>query len=128
MERNCVEVVQLVKSIVIKPNTALKLSATRQITDVYGKVRQAGEEWLIREEGSYLPQMYEQFKEIVKGVVLTHKKAQAIQAIKDFTDVYGNYRRAGERWLVTYKDAQIHVFDVYEQPIKTIYATTLSNR
>ncbi len=83
---------------------------------------------MIREEGIDLPQMYEKQKDIVKGIVLTHKKAHAVGAIKDFTDIYGKYRKAGEKWLITYKDAQIHVFDVYEQPIKTIYATTLSNR
>lgn len=47
------------KATVIKPNTALKLKAQRAFVDRKGKARIAGEEWLIRENGSYLPDTYE---------------------------------------------------------------------
>jgi len=44
---------------------------------------------LIRQEGCYLPRLYEQVVEIVSGIVITHKEALKVRATKSFQDVYG---------------------------------------
>lgn len=57
----------LVKAVVIKPNTALRLRASRAFTDRKKTERKAGEEWLIRESGSYLPDTYEVVVDVILG-------------------------------------------------------------
>lgn len=118
----------LVKAIVIKPNTALKLRAARQFTDRRGVLRRAGEEWLIREKGSYLPDTYEIVVETVNGYTITDRQALHLKATVNFRDFYGTERLAGQEWLVTNKMAQIHIKDVYEQVIGLENAISLSSR
>jgi major vault protein len=50
-----VEVLAEEKARVIKHGQALKLRATNKTVDYKGVPRNAGEEWLIREDGAYLP-------------------------------------------------------------------------
>ena len=47
-------VVTTVKATVIGPNQALRLKARKECTDYSGVKRQAGEEWLVRQQGAYL--------------------------------------------------------------------------
>ena len=51
------------KAIVIKPNEAIKLRATRETVDRNGKMRVAGEEWMVKKNGAYLPGVYEEVVE-----------------------------------------------------------------
>lgn len=74
---------------VIKPNSALKLRAKKNTKDSSGSPRLTGEEWLIREVGSYLPLIDEEVVGKVQGVVITDKKALKLKALSNFTDVYG---------------------------------------
>ena len=37
-------------------------------------------------------------------------------------------RHAGDEWLITNDMTEFHILDVYEENVKTVYATTLSNR
>eukprot|EP01017_Pseudomicrothorax_dubius_P028152 TRINITY_DN3326_c0_g1_i1.p1 TRINITY_DN3326_c0_g1~~TRINITY_DN3326_c0_g1_i1.p1 ORF type:complete len:855 (-),score=346.35 TRINITY_DN3326_c0_g1_i1:122-2686(-) len=122
------EIVTVINAQVIRPNTALKLSAEKDLVDALGNKRKVNEKWLIRETGSYLPRLYERVEGIVQGVVLTDKKAIKLRAINDFVDVYKKKRRAGEEWLVTTKLAQVHIPDVYEEDCGIVSAYTLSNR
>ena len=105
---------------------ALMLMAQRSLVDANGVKRKAGERWLIRQEGAYLPRLYEQVIEIVKGVIITHNNALQVRAKSDFTDYYGTKRRAGEEWLITNDMAEVHIVDVYEESVKTVYNTILS--
>jgi len=52
------EVVDLVSAIVLTDKVALHLKALRTFTDVYGKVRKNGEEWLVtsKEAESHIPE------------------------------------------------------------------------
>lgn len=127
-ERVQVQQKSVIKSRVIKEGQALMLTAERSIKDHKDVKRHAGERWLVREEGAYLPRLYEKIIEVVKGIVITHKTAQQIRAKINFTDVYGKKRKAGAEWLVTSDMADIHIIDVYEESVKTVYNTTLSNR
>lgn len=50
-----------------------------------------------------------------QGYVLTDKSALHIRAIRDFTDFYGNKRRAGEEWLIDNKAKDVHIIDAHEE-------------
>lgn len=122
------EVVRDVNPITIKPNTALKLRALRATKDKYSIERKAGEEWLIRETGDYLPSVEEEVVEEVKAIVLTEKKAVQLKAVMEFTDRYNKKRKAGEEWLLTIKETDTHIPDVYEVLMGTVNAVVLNNR
>ena len=113
---------------VVKPKSALKIRAIKDCKDCYGNQRRTGEEWLIREAGSYLPNINEEIVEHVKGIVVTEKKAIRLRAKIDLQDVYGIKRKAGEEWLITSNIAQLHIPDVNEEFISQVNAITLSNR
>ena len=122
------EIIKEIVPITVRPNCALKLRAVRATQDKYGNERKAGEEWLIRETGDYLPQVDEEFVEEVKAIVLTEKKAIQLRAVKSFRDVYDKERKAGEEWLLTIKDTDTHIPDVYEVLIGTVNAVVMNNR
>lgn len=50
-----------------------------------------------------------------KGYVLNEVSALHIKALKNFTDVYGKERKAGEEWLVDKKIADVHIIDAHEE-------------
>lgn len=120
-------VVGTVESVVIKANEALRLKAVRA-THTSSSRRKAGEEWLVRDAGSYLPTVDEQVVGIVPSHIITEKLALHLSAQKTFTDVYGIRRRAGEEWLVTHTMSDHHIPDVYEDVVGQVRLTTLTNR
>jgi len=110
---------------IIKQNQALKIRALRD-TNVKGIYRTAGEVWLEREQGAYLPSVDEEIISPIEGKVLTDKKALHLRAIADFKDYYGQDRKAGEEWLVTKGMGEVHIKDVYEEIVGEIKLTTLA--
>ena len=123
-----VEVVETVTAQVIKPNQALRLIARQSCTDRQGNRRRAGEEWLVREEGAYLPGVDESVVGTIKAYVLTERKALHLIAKRTFTDIFNRQRKAGDEWLVTFEDAEIHIPDVYEEVVREVEITTLGDR
>lgn len=123
-----VTVVNEINAFVVKPNEALLLRAKKEFADANGTLRRAGEEWLHRESGSYIPDVNEIVVETVQAVVLTEKKALHLQAIKTFTDVFGTRRKAGEEWLVTIKEAETHIPDVHEKVVGEVKLVALNSR
>jgi major vault protein len=123
-----VTVVEVVNARVVKPLQALKLKAKKKFTDTKGVVRKAGEEYLHKEIGAYIPHVDEEVVETVNAFVLTEKKALALRAKLTFTDVFGVVRKAGEEWLVTLKEAESHIPDVSEQVVGEVPVTILSSR
>lgn len=123
-----VEILDSIKASIIKANQALKLRARRQSVDVYGKTRQAGEMWLVRECGEYLPLVDEVVEGTVKATILTEKTALHLRARRAFTDVYGVERQAGAEWLVKSEMATSHICDVDEEEVGKVDLTTLSTR
>jgi len=120
--------VQLLEAAVIQHSQALRLRAATATTDQSGIPRCAGEEWLVRTPGSYMPSIDEEIVETVQACILTERKALHLQARKTFDDVYGITRKAGEEWLVTADMAEAHLPDVYENIMGTITITTLTSR
>ena len=123
-----VEERDIVDAVVVTHSQALLLRAQRETTDIGGVKRKAGEEWLHREIGAYLPSIDEELVMTVHAVTLTDQKALHVRAKKTFTDVYGKRRKAGEEWLVTVEDAESHIPDVYEEILGTVTLTTLTSR
>jgi major vault protein len=123
-----VEVVETVTAQVIKPNQALRLLARQSCTDRQGNRRRAGEEWLVREEGAYLPGVDESVIGMIKAYVLTERKALHLIAKRTFTDIFNRQRKAGDEWLVTFEDAEIHIPDVYEEVVGEVEITTMGDR
>lgn len=122
-------VVEKINAIIVFPNTAIRLRALRDTKDKTGEQRLAGEEWLIREEGSYIPDIDEQLVDKqVKAITLTDKIALKLAALADFTDVYGKSRKAGSEWLVTIEDADQHICDVHEKFLELLQINVLSSR
>eukprot|EP01115_Flamella_aegyptia_P000413 TRINITY_DN1058_c0_g1_i9.p1 TRINITY_DN1058_c0_g1~~TRINITY_DN1058_c0_g1_i9.p1 ORF type:complete len:849 (+),score=481.45 TRINITY_DN1058_c0_g1_i9:63-2549(+) len=123
-----VQVVEITRAVIIKPNQAIKLRARKETTDRDNKKRLAGEEWLVKVSGAYLPGVDEEVVETLNAIVLTDKKALHLRATKTFTDVFKKTRKAGEEWLVTLDDAETHIPDVYEQVVGEVKITSLTNR
>jgi len=123
-----VQVVEITRAQIIKPNQALRLKARKDTIDHEGKHRKAGEEWLVRTEGAYLPDVHEEVRETVPAYVLTEKKALHLTAITTFVDIRKIERKAGEQWLVTLADAETHIPDVHERVVAEIPITTLTSR
>jgi major vault protein len=123
-----VEIVRTVNAIAIKTNQALKLQAKQNCIDRLGQVRRTGEEWLVREEGAYLPGVDEEVIAVIQAFILTEQIALHLKAKRTFTDVFNRQRRAGDEWLVTFEDAETHLADVYEEVVGTVTMTTLSDR
>jgi len=123
-------IVDRIKSVIIKNNTALRLKALRATKDTLDRSiqRKAGEEYLIRQSGAYLPSVDEEVIGVVQANIITEKKALQLSAIKTFVDVYGKERKAGEQWLVTIKESDSHIPDVYEHVDGVVSVTTLTNR
>ncbi|MFB8788235.1 MAG: colicin uptake protein [Potamolinea sp.] len=121
-------VIETITAIVIKSNQALRLLARQSCTTRQGQIRRAGEEWLVREEGAYLPGVDEEVIGLINAYVLTERRALHLKAKRTFIDVLGQQRKAGDEWLVTFEDAEIHLPDVYEQVVGEVEITTLGDR
>lgn len=119
------EVEKQISAFVIQQNHALKIKALRD-TVVKKIPRRAGEIWLEREQGMYLPSVDEEVVTSMEGRVLTDKKAVSLRAMASFKDIYGVQRKAGEEWLVTKEMAEVHIRDVYEEFVSEVKLTTLA--
>ena len=116
-------------AIIIKPNTAVKLRATRETVDRNGKSRVAGEEWMLKKNGAYLPGVYEEVVESCTAIFLTDKLAVHVAANQSFKDEnLGKTRKSGEEYLVTAADCETFIPDVYERVVTSVQITTLTNR
>jgi major vault protein len=122
-----VTVVEVVNARIVKPLQALRLKAKKRFTH-NGVVRKAGEEYLHKEIGAYIPHVDEEVVETVNAFVLTEKKSLALRAKQTFVDCFGKTRKAGEEWLVTLQDAESHIPDVSEQVVGEVPVTILSSR
>jgi major vault protein len=111
-----VEIVATVRAIILKPNQALKLRAKDDCIDYQKTKRKAGEEWLVKQEGAYLPDVNEVVVEVVNAYILTDTNGYVhvnltsdlfrtnlfcslhLKAKRTFVDSRGVSRRAGEEW------------------------------
>lgn len=123
-----VQVVEIVRANIIGPNEALRLRAKKEFIGSDGVARKTAEEWLVREEGAYLPGVFEEVVQTIHAVILNEKKALHLRASRTFTDCYGKERKAGEEWLVTKAESEKHIPDIYETVVGEVPITTLNSR
>ncbi|QQP31559.1 Uncharacterized protein FKW44_025195 [Caligus rogercresseyi] len=126
--REHVDVLKTISAITIHENEALKLSADRQTTDRSGNKRVAGEEWLVRDSGSYLPLAYEKVQEVVKAHIPLPEVAILVRSNANFKDKFGIERKNGDQYLITCEETSAFIPDVQERILGTVEATTLDNR
>lgn len=123
------EIVQSIQACVIKPNQALKLKAKDDCVDSEGKKRKAGEMWLVKKEGSYLPAVNEIDCGLVDAIVLTPTTALHLRANVSFKDTFsGVDRKSGEEWLITREQAETYIVDVNESLVRIVNLEVLNNR
>lgn len=120
------KIVAKIDSQVISEGQALRLRAKQMLVDKAGTKRKAGEEWLVRTPGSYLPGIFEEVVELQRPFVINDSRAIHLRALQNFVDTYGKERKAGEEWLITSKDTSHHVLDIYEEFVKIVNITVLT--
>lgn len=118
----------LQRAVIVIENTALHLRAEQETTDSDGNQRVAGEEWLVRKTGAYLPGVYEKILGTIKAHILTDKTAVHVKAVTSFRDQLGKLRKNGEEYLVTLDHMETFIPDVHEQVIKVVQITSLTSR
>ena len=126
--RKEVKVEEIIQATIIQPGQAIRLRARKETRDRDGTLRVTGEEWLVKKTGAYLPGAYEEVVDTVGALVLNDKKALHMRALRTFTDESDETRKNGEEWLITSKDTEAHIPNVYEEVIGVVDITTLSNR
>jgi len=110
-----VEITATIKAVILKSDEALRLKARNNCVDYQGKERKAGEEWLVKMEGSYLPNVNEEVVATVKAFVLTYNSALHVRALSNFVDSHGVERKAGTEWLVTNQQTELYIPDTHEE-------------
>ncbi|KAJ9463428.1 Major vault protein [Diplonema papillatum] len=123
-----VKFVSKVNAHIVRSDEALHIRARIAFTDRNGKARKGGEEWLVRNDGAYLPSVEEEVVATIGARVITDRKAIEVEALTTHTDAFGKKRAAGERWLVTSKETSSFIHEVTEKITRTVPLTTLSNR
>jgi major vault protein len=106
---------------VVAPNTALKLRALRDCKDETGTARQAGDEWLFKGPGTYVPRVEQQIVEIVRATMIGPNQALRLRAKKEFEE-----KKTGEEWLVRTQGA--YMPSVHEEIVGTIPAVVLTDK
>lgn len=106
-----------------------RLSALRNLTDGEGIPRKAGDSWLYRKIGNYLPSdPYIILVDTVDALIVKETVALHLKAKAEFTDVYKQKRKTGEEWLVTSDLASQHFVDVHEAYVKHVPITIVKER
>ncbi|XP_015763718.1 PREDICTED: major vault protein-like [Acropora digitifera] len=123
-----VEVMETIRATIIQPNQAIRLRARKETRDRDSNLRVAGEEWLVKKIGAYLPGAYEEVVDIVNAYVLTEKKALHLRSTRTFKDDKGILHKNGEEWLIIMADTEAHIPNVYEEVVGVVDITTLNNR
>ena len=122
------KVVCEVSSHIIVDQQALRLKAKEKFTDKNGTTRNAGEEWLVREPGAYLPSVFEEVVKIETPMIIDETNALLMRGTQNFTDIYGKARKAGEEWLITNDVSSFHIADIHEEWVKTVAKTVLKKQ
>lgn len=101
----------------------------KNLVDDEGISRISGEEWLYRKKGNYLPSnAYITFLTDVEATIIGEFKALHLKAKSEYTDFYGNKRKAGDNWLITKNLSMIHFLDAYETFVAEIDMTIVQDR
>jgi major vault protein len=111
---------------VVAPDTALRLRSIRDFTDENGKAYTAGDEWLFKGPGTYLPRVEVQIVEKLHATIIRPNQALLVKARNNTVDYEGNTRKVGEEWLVRRVGAYLP--NVEEEVLETKDAYVLTDR
>jgi len=115
-----VDVVSSIKAVNLNANQALRLRARDKCLDYLKTERKNGEEWNVQNfVGAYLPDVYEEVVAILEGIILTHKKAIHVKALRTYHDRNNVQRKAGTQWLVKRDDCEVFIPDVTEEVVNS---------
>eukprot|EP01126_Amoeba_proteus_P063934 TRINITY_DN887_c0_g1_i9.p1 TRINITY_DN887_c0_g1~~TRINITY_DN887_c0_g1_i9.p1 ORF type:complete len:768 (-),score=185.44 TRINITY_DN887_c0_g1_i9:176-2479(-) len=101
---------------VVAPNTAIRLRAVRDFED-----KKAGDEWLFRGPGTYIPRVEVQVVEIVRAIIIKPNQALRLKARRN-----SDQHQAGQEWLVRTPGAYLP--DVDEEVKETVSAFILTDK
>lgn len=121
-----IKVVNTIEAFIINPCWALRLKANQNFTGRDGIHHKAGEEYLIRQPGAYLVDVYETKVKLQKPLLINDRQAIHLRAIKGFKDVYEKEHKAGEEWILTPDITTWHVLDIYEEQVNLLNMIVLS--
>lgn len=74
-----------------------------------------------------MPQVDEELIDFRNPYIITDKMALHLKATKNFVDIYGNQRRAGDEWLIEKSTSDSHTLDAYEQLVQQVWITVLAS-
>ncbi|KXJ17149.1 Major vault protein [Exaiptasia diaphana] len=114
-----------VTATIVRPGKALEITAKQDLIDKKGKKRVTGEVWLVREQGAYLPGIFEEITNVVEASTITQDFALHMLAKHTGIDALGKKRYAGDEWLVTIDDSDSYIPEVHETIIDTVKKTVL---
>ncbi|CAD5126039.1 unnamed protein product [Dimorphilus gyrociliatus] len=111
---------------IVVANSALRLRAVLDFTDGEGKKRIAGDEWLFKGPGTYIPRKEVVVDETIRATVIMPNQALKLRARKECEDFEGINRVTGEEWLV--KNTGAYLPGVYEEVVDVVNAYVLSEK
>lgn len=111
---------KILKPEVIRAQQALKIRARRNCKDHKGVERKAGDYWLIRTKGFYIPGIDEEVIEKLNAHIITEQFALQLRAKQGFKDAYGFDRKDAEEWLITSDISSTHILDVHEEFVEEV--------
>jgi len=106
---------------VVQVNHAIRLRAVRDFED-----KKAGDEFLFKGPGTYMPRVDAQVVEIVRAIIIKPNEALRLKAKRDCVDHKGVKHQAGDEWLVTEPGAYLP--DVNEEVRETVAAYILTEK
>jgi major vault protein len=115
----------------VPPNTALRLRALRDVTLAHEEggepvAHVAGDEWLFRGPGTYIPRVEVQVAETISATIVRPNQALKLRARAGLRDCYGTERKAGEEWLMREVGAYVQASD--EVIVETLEAYVLTDK
>ena len=109
---------------VVPPDTALRLRAIRDFRGDADKAFTAGDEWLFKGPGTYVPRVEVQIVERVQATIIRPNQALLVKARNNCVDYEGNTRKVGEEWLVRRVGAYLANVDEEVLDVKDAYILT----
>jgi major vault protein len=127
-----VDVINTIRSVILNQNQALRLRARDKSYDYKGVQRNAGEEWNVKIQGAYLPDVKEEVVTVLEGIILTHVRAIHVKSLRTYYDDRSGEkieRKAGTQWLITRDDCEVYIPEVYEEIVDSnVKITILDSR
>lgn len=108
-------VVSKIEALIVLQNNALLVGAKKDTVDDEGKIRKAGQHWLHRKQGYFMPTAEQEVIDVRQGYVLNDSLALNLKAKQAFVDFYGKARKAGDEYIIDKVISPVHIIDAYEE-------------